>query len=212
LNLFALTHLSLRNRELVRLHGRKWVLVGEKLGRAALSCRDKYRLVGDDDTFKEGPWTVDEDRRLIELVCSHVNINLEADSVVHTAATNGTNELTAVPWTSVSARMGTRSHSQCRVRYQKLILVLRERYDQMQRHQALTTSLASALSAAEQSVFNFAEIPQPASRESSTSPTSPTLASLFALMTPSASMAPVPLAPEHFRLAQDDLTWFGHSS
>ncbi len=82
--------------------GQKWSAIGRQLGRFPTDCRDKYRLVKSAN-FNQGPWSPNEDSRLLELVM--------------TTSKDGQPPKSGILWTAISQQLGTRSHSQCRLRY-----------------------------------------------------------------------------------------------
>jgi len=94
-----------RLKELVNIHGRSWSRIGAMLNRLPCSCRDKYRLV--ERVYKQGKWTAEEDKKLVELVselCPGEKPPREG-----------------ILWTTISQRMGNRSHSACRNRWYNVI-------------------------------------------------------------------------------------------
>ncbi|GCC20582.1 hypothetical protein chiPu_0019145 [Chiloscyllium punctatum] len=90
-------------KELRSKHGNDWATIGAALGRSASSVKDRCRLMK--DTCNTGKWTVDEEKRLAE--------------VVHelTATDPGDIVTQGVSWAAVAERVGTRSEKQCRSKW-----------------------------------------------------------------------------------------------
>ncbi|XP_059510801.1 cyclin-D-binding Myb-like transcription factor 1 isoform X1 [Stegostoma tigrinum] len=90
-------------KELRLKHGNDWATIGAALGRSASSVKDRCRLMK--DTCNTGKWTVDEEKRLAE--------------VVHelTATDPGDIVTQGVSWAAVAERVGTRSEKQCRSKW-----------------------------------------------------------------------------------------------
>ncbi|XP_041058575.1 cyclin-D-binding Myb-like transcription factor 1 isoform X2 [Carcharodon carcharias] len=90
-------------KELRSKHGNDWATIGAALGRSASSVKDRCRLMK--DTCNTGKWTVEEERRLAE--------------VVHelTATDPGDIVTQGVSWAAVAERVGTRSEKQCRSKW-----------------------------------------------------------------------------------------------
>ncbi|XP_067915699.1 cyclin-D-binding Myb-like transcription factor 1 isoform X2 [Heterodontus francisci] len=90
-------------KELRSKHGNDWATIGAALGRSASSVKDRCRLMK--DTCNTGKWTVEEEKRLAE--------------VVHelTATDPGDIVTQGVSWAAVAERVGTRSEKQCRSKW-----------------------------------------------------------------------------------------------
>ncbi|XP_072097843.1 cyclin-D-binding Myb-like transcription factor 1 isoform X1 [Mobula birostris] len=90
-------------KELRSRHGNDWATIGAALGRSASSVKDRCRLMK--DTCNTGKWTVEEEKRLAE--------------VVHelTATDPGDIVTQGVSWAAVAERVGTRSEKQCRSKW-----------------------------------------------------------------------------------------------
>ncbi|XP_069765691.1 cyclin-D-binding Myb-like transcription factor 1 isoform X2 [Narcine bancroftii] len=90
-------------KELRCKHGNDWATIGAALGRSASSVKDRCRLMK--DTCNTGKWTVEEEKRLAE--------------VVHelTATDPGDIVTQGVSWAAVAERVGTRSEKQCRSKW-----------------------------------------------------------------------------------------------
>ncbi|XP_043570129.1 cyclin-D-binding Myb-like transcription factor 1 isoform X1 [Chiloscyllium plagiosum] len=90
-------------KELRSKHGNDWATIGAALGRSASSVKDRCRLMK--DTCNTGKWTIDEEKRLAE--------------VVHelTATDPGDIVTQGVSWAAVAERVGTRSEKQCRSKW-----------------------------------------------------------------------------------------------
>uniref|UniRef100_UPI00398E7751 cyclin-D-binding Myb-like transcription factor 1 isoform X3 n=1 Tax=Pristiophorus japonicus TaxID=55135 RepID=UPI00398E7751 len=90
-------------KELRSKHSNDWATIGAALGRSASSVKDRCRLMK--DTCNTGKWTVEEEKRLAE--------------VVHelTATDPGDIVTQGVSWAAVAERVGTRSEKQCRSKW-----------------------------------------------------------------------------------------------
>ena len=106
----------------VERYGRRWRRIGNELGRRPRACRDKWRLIGGE--FASGRWTKEEDEKLLAIIRrtrAHTDADT-ADTDTGADAADASAGAVTLPksdimWTTVSALMETRSHSQCRNRY-----------------------------------------------------------------------------------------------
>ncbi|KAG0329768.1 RNA polymerase I enhancer binding protein [Dissophora globulifera] len=95
-------------RELYAKHKGQWSLIGEKLGRLADSCRDRYRdHVIVQGKARSGQWQPEEDERLLDILQDFAELQGKQSP------------LDAVwTWAAVSDKMdGTRSRPSCNSRY-----------------------------------------------------------------------------------------------
>lgn len=124
--------------ELVEELGRKWQEIGEKLERTPLNVRDKWRSLS--QKGKKSEWSLSELLRFVRIIeeVSDEKILNASDSAIKEslsslkspsslkerkalisglksfAVENFDFEGLSVPWSSVSLKMGTRSHEECR--------------------------------------------------------------------------------------------------
>eukprot|EP00331_Platyophrya_macrostoma_P006989 CAMPEP_0176429484 /NCGR_PEP_ID=MMETSP0127-20121128/13735_1 /TAXON_ID=938130 /ORGANISM="Platyophrya macrostoma, Strain WH" /LENGTH=631 /DNA_ID=CAMNT_0017811291 /DNA_START=1 /DNA_END=1896 /DNA_ORIENTATION=+ len=70
-------------KELVKENGRKWELIGEKLGRTALNVRDKYKEIGEENSDQrvKGEWTPQETVKFIRLVEQNLGKKFLSDDI-----------------------------------------------------------------------------------------------------------------------------------
>ncbi|KAG1683294.1 Cyclin-D-binding Myb-like transcription factor 1 [Nymphon striatum] len=84
-------------------HGKDWQAIGQAMGRSPASIKDKCRLMK--DNCKTGKWLPEEERRLAEAVYDLAQ------------AVPGEIVYSGLSWSSVAARVRTRSEKQCRTKW-----------------------------------------------------------------------------------------------
>jgi hypothetical protein len=97
-----------RLRALQAVHGNKWKLIGEELGRERTNVRDKWRDLELAHRLT-GAWSDAEDAKLMQL------ISAACDGDASRAGFEG-----AIPWTQVASQLGSRTAKQCRTAWKRL--------------------------------------------------------------------------------------------
>ena len=87
-------------KRLFVLHGPKWEVIGEQLGRFHVSCKDRYRIIR--QRFNSGRWQDEEVVRLRDAILAWRSLSEKPDCAV---------------WAWIAERVETRSWMQCLVKY-----------------------------------------------------------------------------------------------
>jgi hypothetical protein len=101
-------------------HPRQWTKISETVGRPAGDCKDRWEKHLRFSNKATGPWTVDEERALLEIVeecIDTIKKQYRNDEVL----LNDRERLESlVSWRLVAEKLGTRNTVRCREKYQKL--------------------------------------------------------------------------------------------
>lgn len=90
---------------LVDLHGHRWKIIQDKLGRSSVDCRVKYFDLN--DGFDRGEWTKENIELLLQKVRSALNLprdNMDVREINKWTLENDTK----IPWTSISPQVNRR--------------------------------------------------------------------------------------------------------
>eukprot|EP00884_Botryococcus_braunii_P003467 jgi/Botrbrau1/13120/Bobra.0187s0077.1 len=101
---------------LVAERGRRWAEIGAALGRMPELCRDRYRYIKLGNKRKTGKWSEEEERRLREIVNTHLNLVKTCQEAEGIRGPTWV-QLDGIDWEFVADVMETRNEVQCRKKW-----------------------------------------------------------------------------------------------
>ncbi|XP_063073682.1 transcription termination factor 1-like [Engraulis encrasicolus] len=110
------------NQELLnlyKLHGRKWKLISEKMGRSGAAVKTRFNFICEG----YGPWTEEESRTLFTCMQQHLlkQATPGEDGSIGSAVIKKVNLYKQLPWTAVSKQVQTRSSIHCRTKWMQYL-------------------------------------------------------------------------------------------
>ncbi|XP_063073875.1 transcription termination factor 1-like [Engraulis encrasicolus] len=104
---------------LYKLHGRKWSLISEKMGRSPAAVKGRFILMCEG----RGPWTEEELRTLLTSVRQHLlkRATPGEDGSIGAAVIRKVDLYKQLPWVNVSKQVQTRSWLYCRTKWMQYL-------------------------------------------------------------------------------------------
>ncbi|KAL7534866.1 hypothetical protein ACHAXR_006132 [Thalassiosira sp. AJA248-18] len=90
---------------LVNLHGHRWKVISDKIGRSSIDCRVKF--FGMNDQFQRGKWSVDNVELLLRQVRAALDLprkDMDVREINQWTLENNSK----IPWTAISCKVGRR--------------------------------------------------------------------------------------------------------
>ncbi|XP_063073706.1 transcription termination factor 1-like [Engraulis encrasicolus] len=102
-----------------KLHGRKWRLISEKMGRSPAAVEKRYKTICEG----RGPWTEEEFRTLVSCVRQHLlkRATPGEDGDIGSAVIKKVDLYKRLPWMAVSKQVQTRSWLYCRLKWMQYL-------------------------------------------------------------------------------------------